>query len=91
MYVDDVVVVVVPVAATRMPVRIDPTTPMIALHRYHHQYSLRLARPLNVAYFRKNRENAFPKEMPYQGAQSGGSPPAPAGVGCPPYGFCGWW
>jgi hypothetical protein len=34
------------------------------LARYHHQNSLRLARPLKVAYFLKNRETAPPKEMP---------------------------
>jgi len=58
------VVVVVPVAAVRMPEMIDPTVPMMALQRYHHQYSLRLARPVNVAYFLKKRVNAFPNEMP---------------------------
>jgi hypothetical protein len=63
-YVDDVVVVVVPVAAVRMLVMIDPTVPMIALQRYHHQYSLRLARPSKRTYFLKKRVNAFPKEMP---------------------------
>jgi hypothetical protein len=34
------------------------------LIKYHHQYSLRLARPLKVAYLRQNREKAMPKEAP---------------------------
>jgi len=36
----------------------------MTLIRTHHHYSLRLARPLKVAYFRQNRENAMPRDAP---------------------------
>ncbi|GAA2125434.1 hypothetical protein GCM10009825_01750 [Arthrobacter humicola] len=39
-----------------------------------HQYSLRLARPENVAYFLKNLATASGREAPYNGAQGGTGP-----------------
>jgi hypothetical protein len=38
-----------------------PTTPEMGAY---HQYSLRLARPVNVAYFLKNRRTASPMGAP---------------------------
>jgi hypothetical protein len=40
----------------------------------HHQYSLRVARPVNVAYFLKNCLTATGNGAPYYGAHSSGSP-----------------
>ena len=41
------------------------STSMITVSiRYHHQYSLREARPLNVAYLFQNLRNALPNEHP---------------------------
>lgn len=41
------------------------STSMITVSiRYHRQYSLREARPLNVAYFFQNLRNALPNEHP---------------------------
>src|SRR5689334_2128617 len=47
---------------------------MTKLARNHHQNSLRLARPWNIAYFLKNRANACPKLAPRSGASSGAWP-----------------
>jgi hypothetical protein len=60
----------------------------------HHQYSLRLARPENVAYFWKNLDTASGREAPYRGAQSGTGPAAVPGCAGAAYelgahlGFC---
>lgn len=41
------------------------STSMITVSiRYHHQYPLREARPLNVAYLFQNLRNALPNEHP---------------------------
>ena len=56
------------------------TNSTIAFARTHHQYSLRLARPSNRAYFFQNRAAALGNEMPYQGAHRGGAPSGPTGA-----------
>jgi hypothetical protein len=53
----------------------------------HHQYSLRLARPENVAYFMKKRATASPKLAPCRGAQSGTGPDAAPWYAGAAYGF----
>ena len=45
---------------------------MSVFAKVHHQYSLRLARPLKVAYLRKKREMACGKVAPYNGALKSG-------------------
>lgn len=40
------------------------TIATITVTRYHHQYSLRLARPVKSAYFLKKRWTAWPREAP---------------------------
>lgn len=54
--------------------------------RAHHQYSLRLARPLNVAYFLKYRCAATFMDAPGYGASSGGTELA---IGLFGVGYCG--
>lgn len=52
------------VSAPKPVIKAAKTAHSTAMPSIHHQYSLRLARPSNRAYFRNARRMALPKETP---------------------------